>query len=73
LDEHGKNLEKEVLKQTSLLRQKDLQLLEKDREVSLYALASGMAHEINNPLGFVKSSFLSLRRKNEQAVRSNPK
>ena len=63
LDEHGKNLEKEVLKQTSLLRQKDLQLLEKDREVSLYALASGMAHEINNPLGFVKSSFLSLRRK----------
>jgi len=60
LDRYGRELKNEVIKQTSLLRQKDLQLLEKDREVSLYSLASGMAHEINNPLGFIKSSILSL-------------
>jgi signal transduction histidine kinase len=63
LDKYGKELEFEVLKQTNQLRQKDLQLIEKDREVSLYSLASGMAHEINNPLGFVKSSLLSLHKR----------
>jgi signal transduction histidine kinase len=63
LDKYGKELEIEVLKQTNQLRQKDLQLIEKDREVSLYSLASGMAHEINNPLGFVKSSLLSLHKR----------
>jgi signal transduction histidine kinase len=63
LDRYSKELEIEVLKQTSQLRQKDLQLIEKDREVSLYSLASGMAHEINNPLGFVKSSLLSLHKR----------
>ena len=60
LDRYGRELENEVIKKTNLLRQKDLQLLEKDREVSLYTLASGMAHEINNPLGFIKSSVVSL-------------
>jgi len=59
LDDYGKKLEQEVFQQTSQLRQKDLKLIEKDREVSLYTLASGMAHEINNPLGFVKSSLLT--------------
>jgi len=60
LDQHKQRLQHEVFRQISELRQKDLKMIEKDREASLYTLASGMAHEINNPLGFIKSSFLTL-------------
>ena len=41
---------------TEQLRQKDLQLIEMDRIAGIGTLAAGIAHEINNPLGFVKSS-----------------
>ncbi len=48
---------------TEQLRQKDLQLIEMDRIAGIGALAAGIAHEINNPLGFVKSSIDSLKKR----------
>lgn len=48
---------KEIQEKTEQLRQKDLQLLEMDRVVGIATLAAGIAHEINNPLSFVKSSI----------------
>ncbi len=47
---------KEIQEKTEQLRQKDLQLIEMDRIAGIGTLAAGIAHEINNPLGFVKSS-----------------
>ncbi|KJU85397.1 sensor signal transduction histidine kinase [Candidatus Magnetobacterium bavaricum] len=50
-----RELEKQVQEKTDLLRQKDVQLVEMDRIASLGILAAGIAHEINNPLSFIKS------------------
>ena len=47
---------------TEQLRQKDLQLIEMDRMAGIGTLAAGIAHEINNPLGFIKSSVGSLKK-----------
>jgi len=66
LDDHQHKLQEQVSMQMEQLRQQDLQLIQKDREVSLYSLASGMAHEINNPLGFIKSSLVTLEKKLEK-------
>jgi len=60
LIEIQKQLEVKVEQKTAQLRQKDLELLEMDRIASINTLAAGMAHEINNPLGFIKSSVDSL-------------
>jgi len=57
-----KQLEEKVETKTTQLRQKDLELIEMDRIASINTLAAGMAHEINNPLGFVKSSVDSLKK-----------
>ncbi len=53
-------MEKYFLKRS--LREKELQLVETDRLVGLYTLAAGVCHEINNPLGFVKSSLNSMKK-----------
>ncbi|MCG6550855.1 MAG: ATP-binding protein [Candidatus Magnetominusculus sp. LBB02] len=57
-----KELETLVQERTNELRQKDLQLIEIDRVVSVQTLASGIAHEINNPLSFVRSTMSSLQK-----------
>lgn len=51
----------ELAEQTEKLRQKDAQLLMMDRIAGIGTLAAGIAHEINNPLGFLKSSASGLR------------
>jgi signal transduction histidine kinase len=56
-------LRKEIQEKNEQLRQKDLQLIEMDRIVGIGTLAAGIAHEINNPLGFVKSSIDSLKKR----------
>jgi C4-dicarboxylate-specific signal transduction histidine kinase len=61
LIEFQKQLEEKVKTKTAQLRQKDLELIEMDRITSINTLAAGMAHKINNPLGFVKSSVDSLK------------
>ncbi|MEO5361650.1 MAG: ATP-binding protein [Nitrospirota bacterium] len=45
-----------------ILRKQELQLIELDRTESLTTLAAGIAHEINNPLSFIKASVSSIQR-----------
>ena len=42
------------------LAQAQLQLLQSEKMASIGQLAAGVAHEINNPIGFVKSNFNTL-------------
>ncbi len=59
----------EIKVKTEQLRQKDLQLIEMDRIAGIGTLAAGIAHEINNPLGFVKSSIGFLKKSIEKLIR----
>ncbi|MBF0458607.1 MAG: ATP-binding protein [Nitrospirae bacterium] len=45
-----------------ILRKQELQLIEQSRTESLTTLAAGIAHEINNPLSFIKASVGSIKR-----------
>ncbi|MBF0486525.1 MAG: GAF domain-containing protein [Nitrospirae bacterium] len=45
-----------------ILRKQELQLIELDRTESLTTLAAGIAHEINNPLSFIKTSVSSFQK-----------
>ena len=61
-------LERKVTEKTEQLRQKDLQLIEMDRIAGIGTLAAGIAHEINNPLGFVKSSAGFLKKSLDKMI-----
>ena len=52
----------EIKEKTELLREKDIQLIEMDRISGIGTLAAGIAHEINNPLGFLKSTLGTLNK-----------
>ena len=58
----------EIQEKTEQLRQKDLKLIEMDRIASVGTLAAGIAHEINNPLGFLKSSMASVKKGMDKMV-----
>ncbi len=45
------------------------QLLQSDKMASIGMLAAGVAHEINNPVGFIKSNMQSLRKYVEDLLR----
>lgn len=62
LSRFNKELERKVKEKTEELRQKDMQLLELDRIAGIGTLAAGIAHEINNPMSFVKSSISFLKK-----------
>lgn len=62
LSRFNQELERKVTEKTEELRQKDMQLLELDRIAGIGTLAAGIAHEINNPMSFVKSSISFLRK-----------
>ncbi|MBT3605249.1 MAG: hypothetical protein HN521_19475, partial [Candidatus Latescibacteria bacterium] len=51
----------ELEKTHAELKQAQVQLLQSEKMASIGQLAAGVAHEINNPLGFVKSSLGRLR------------
>ncbi len=55
------NLEKEVLKRTEELKRVHAKLLQQDKIASVGQLAAGVAHEINNPLGFISSNINTLQ------------
>jgi signal transduction histidine kinase len=59
---------KEIYEKTEQLRQKDLQLIEMDRIAGIGTLAAGIAHEINNPLSFIKSSVGFLKKSLDKMV-----
>lgn len=64
----NRELERKVKEKTDEVRQKDLQLIEMDRIAGIGTLAAGIAHEINNPLGFVRSSTVSLKKGMDELI-----
>ena len=55
-----KNRVEELVQANQHLSEMQLQLLQSEKMASIGQLASGVAHEINNPIGFVKSNLGSL-------------
>lgn len=55
-------LEKKVEERTSELKQAHARLLQQEKMASIGQLAAGMAHEINNPLGFITSNLNTLHK-----------
>ncbi|MBF0468450.1 MAG: cyclic nucleotide-binding domain-containing protein [Desulfamplus sp.] len=52
----------EIQDKTEKLRQKDLQLLMMDRIAGIGTLSAGVSHEINTPLGVIKSGVSALKK-----------
>lgn len=47
----------EIKKQTQIIKEAQAQLVSREKLAGIGQLAAGVAHEINNPLGFVVSNF----------------
>ncbi len=65
LEEHRKMLEvknRELEKANSELKLAHSQILQQEKMASIGQLAAGVAHEINNPVGFVSSNLTCLRK-----------
>ena len=60
LREHQMQLEELVEKRTRQLAQANDQLMQSEKLASIGQLAAGVAHEINNPIGYVHSNIGSL-------------
>ncbi len=60
--ELAENLEKKVLVRTEDLKRTYRKLLQREKMASVGQLAAGVAHEINNPLGFIVSNLHTLRK-----------
>lgn len=54
-------LEKQVQEEVRKNREKDAFLLQQDKMASIGQLAAGVAHEINNPMGFIMSNMGTLK------------
>ncbi len=55
-------LEQELAEQNHQLRQTQAALVQSEKLAGLGQLAAGMAHEVNNPIAFVKNNLAVLRR-----------
>lgn len=63
-------LEVRVSQRTAELARTQAQLLQSDKLASIGQLAAGVAHEINNPIGYVQSNLATLARYLEDVFRA---
>ena len=56
----AENLEVEVQRKTDEIRKTQLMLMQREKMASIGQLAAGVAHEINNPIGFLISNLNTL-------------
>ncbi|AOY78392.1 hypothetical protein BJL90_14905 [Clostridium formicaceticum] len=68
-EEALKNKNNELTAAFSLLKQTQAQLIHNEKLAGIGQLAAGVAHEINNPLGFVLSNFDMLKKYVQQLSR----
>jgi signal transduction histidine kinase len=57
----AENLEAEVKRQTAKIEETRRLFLQQEKMASIGQLAAGVAHEINNPMGFIASNLASLK------------
>jgi signal transduction histidine kinase len=60
--ELAENLDRKVTERTEDLKRAHARLLQQEKLASVGQLAAGVAHEINNPLGFIISNLHTLQR-----------
>lgn len=61
LENYRNNLEELVEQKTNDLKQAQSQLVQSEKMASLGIMTAGVAHEINNPLNFIKGSYEGLK------------
>ncbi|MBU0676027.1 MAG: histidine kinase [Proteobacteria bacterium] len=64
----AEKLEVKVEQRTSDLKQAHTILLQQEKMAAIGQLAAGVAHEINNPLGFIASNLNSLKKYSERFI-----
>lgn len=69
LTEYKQALEKKVETRTQELEHTQAQLLQSEKMAMIGQLAAGVAHEINNPLGYVSSNLNSLKQDIDDLLR----
>ena len=65
----AENLDEEVKKKTNKIKEAQTQLMHQDKMASIGQLAAGVAHEINNPIGFISSNLNTLKEYSNDLIR----
>lgn len=71
LQQYADNLEKTVKRRTDELREKDIQLIQSGKLATLGEMATGIAHEINQPLGAISLIVQGLQKAKEMGKLSD--